>query len=178
MVLRKAVPADYGEIIDLANLAYRGREGAVPSWNIEKGIVGGQRLDHTLLREELVAKPDGALLVYREEEDGPLLGTAWLNPESDGVWSMGLLTVRPELQNQQLGRRLLAAAESYASDRGAKRMRIGVLHVRDTLIAWYERRGYRSNGETEPYPSDDPRFGTPLRKNLHFVIMEKAIGSR
>ena len=175
MILRKAEPADYAEVIDLANLAYRGREGAVASWNIEKGIVGGQRLDDSLLKEELAAKPAGALLVYREEADGPLLGTAWLNPESDQIWSMGLLTVRPELQNQHLGRRLLAAAETYASDRGAKRMRIGVLHVRDTLIAWYERRGYRATGETEPYPSDDPRFGTPLRDNLHFLIMEKQI---
>ncbi len=175
MVLRKAIEADYAEVIDLANLAYRGREGAVPSWNIEKGIVGGQRLDDSLLKEELAAKPDGALLVYREAADGPLLGTTWLNPESDDVWSMGLLTVRPELQNQHLGRRLLAAAEAYASDRGAKRMRIGVLHVRDTLIAWYERRGYRATGETEPYPSNDPRFGTPLRENLHFLIMEKQI---
>jgi ribosomal protein S18 acetylase RimI-like enzyme len=175
MVLRKAEPADYAEVIDLANLAYRGREGAVESWNIEKGIVGGQRLDDSLLREELAAKRDGALLVYREEADGPLLGTAWLNPESERVWSMGLLTVRPELQNQQLGRRLLAAAEEYAHDHGARRMRIGVLHVRDTLIAWYERRGYRATGETEPYPTDDPRFGTPLREKLHFLIMEKEI---
>jgi ribosomal protein S18 acetylase RimI-like enzyme len=175
MVLRKAVQTDYAEIIDLANLAYRGRDGAVPSWNIEKGIVGGQRLDDSLLKEELAAKPDGALLVYREDADGPLLGTAWLNPESEDVWSMGLLTVRPELQNQHLGRRLLAAAETYASERGAKRMRIGVLHVRDTLIAWYERRGYRATGETEPYPSDDSRFGTPLRVNLRFLIMEKQI---
>jgi len=175
MVLRKAVEADYAEIIDLANLAYRGREDAAASWNIEKGIVAGSRLNDTLLRDELTAKSAGALLVYREEADGPLLGTAWLNPESDGVWSMGLLTIRPELQNQQLGRRLLAAAESYASDRGAKRMRIGVLHVRKTLIAWYERRGYRATGETEPFPTEDPRFGTPLQKNLRFLIMEKQI---
>jgi ribosomal protein S18 acetylase RimI-like enzyme len=117
-------------------------------------------------------------LIYREDADGPLLGTAWLNPESEDVWSMGLLTVRPELQNQQLGRRLLAAAEEYAHDRGARRMRIGVLHVRDTLIAWYERRGYRTTGETEPYPSEDPRFGTPLRDGLHFHIMEKAMTTR
>lgn len=175
MILRKAVEADYAEVIDLANLAYRGREGAVPSWNIEKGIVGGQRLDHSLLREELAAKPDGALLVYRNDSDGPLLGTAWLNPEHDDVWSMGLLTVRPDLQNQHLGRKLLAAAEHYAQERGAKRMRIGVLHLRATLIAWYERRGYRATGETEPFPSDDPRVGTPLHGNLHFLIMDKQI---
>lgn len=175
MVLRKAVEADYDEVIDLANLAYRGREGATPSWNIEKGIVGGQRLDHSLLREELAAKPDGALLIYRDEADGPLLGTAWLSPEGDGVWSLGLLTIRPELQNQQLGRKLLDAAEAYARSRGATRMRIGVLHVRDTLIAWYERRGYRATGDAEPYPNDDPRFGTPLLDDLQFLIMEKEL---
>jgi ribosomal protein S18 acetylase RimI-like enzyme len=175
MVLRKAVESDYAEVIDLANLAYRGREGAVASWNIEKGIVGGQRLDDSLLKEDLAAKPNGALLVYREDSGGPLLGTAWLNPESDEVWSMGLLTVRPELQNQHLGRKLLAAAETYASDRGAKRMRIGVLHVRDTLIAWYERRGYRKTGESEPWPSDDPRVGTPLVENLRFLMLEKEV---
>ncbi len=175
MELRKAVPADYAEIIDLANLAYRGREGTVPSWNIEKGIVGGQRLDDSLLREELAAKPGGALLVYREELDGPLLGTAWLNPEEDGAWSLGLLTVRPDLQNQQLGRKLLAASEDYARNRGAKRMHLGVLHVRDTLIAWYERRGYRKTEESEPWPSEDPRVGTPLVENLRFLMLEKEL---
>ncbi len=174
MVLREATRADFAEIIDLANLAYRGREGTTPSWNIEKGIVGGSRVSDSLLKEELAEKPDGALLVYREE-NGPLLGTAWLNPEADGVWSMGLVTIRPELQNQQLGRKLLAAAEEYARVRGATRMSIGVLHVRDTLIAWYERRGYRATGDTEPYPTGDARFGTPLRENLHFVMMEKEL---
>lgn len=175
MVLRKATEADYAEIIDLANLAYRGREGTKPSWNIEKGIVGGQRLNDSLLREELAAKPNGALLIYREDPEGPLLGTAWLNPEGDGGWSLGLLTVHPDLQNRQLGRQLLTAAEDYARKRGAKRIVIGVLHVRDTLIAWYERRGYGKTGETEPYPTDDPRFGTPLRENLQFLIMEKPL---
>ena len=173
MILKKAVESDYAEIIDLANLAYRGREGTPESWNIEKGIVSGQRLDDSLLREELAEKPNGALLLYREAAEGPLLGTVWLNPESDAVWYMGLLTVRPDLQNQQLGRRLLAAAEEYAHQRGARRIRIGVLHVRDTLIAWYERRGYRQTGESEPWPVEDPRVGTPLVDNLRFVMLEK-----
>jgi ribosomal protein S18 acetylase RimI-like enzyme len=175
MVLRKITEADYVEVIDLANLAYRGREGTVPSWNIEKGIVGGQRLNDSLLREGLAAKPSGALLTYREQPTGPLLGTAWLNPEDDAVWSLGLLTVRPDLQNQQLGRKLLAAVENYAHERGAKRVRIGVLHVRDTLIAWYERRGYRQTGESEPWPSDDPRVGTPLVEDLKFLVLEKEL---
>jgi ribosomal protein S18 acetylase RimI-like enzyme len=175
MVLRKATEADYDEIIDLANLAYRGREGATPSWNIEKGILEGQRLDRSLLREELAAKPSGALLVYRDEPHGPLLGTAWLNPEDDGAWSLGLLTVHPDLQNRQLGRELLAVAENYAREHGGRRMHIEVLHVRDTLIAWYERRGYRKTGASEPWPIDDPRVGTPLVENLRFFVLEKEL---
>lgn len=175
MVLRKAIEADYAEIIDLANLAYRGREGATPSWNIEQGIVGGQRLNESMLRDDLAAKPNGALLVYREEPQGPLLGTAWLNPEEDGVWHLGLLTIHPDLQNRQLGRRLLASAEAYAHERGAKRIAMSVLHVRDTLIAWYERRGYRKTGQSDPWPVDNPHIGKPLIENLHFLVLEKQL---
>lgn len=93
----------------------------------------------------------------------------------DGVWYLGLLTVRPALQKQQLGRALLAAVEDFAKQRGARRMRMTVVHVRDTLIAWYERRGYTLTGETKPFPYHDKRFGNPLRDDLHFVVLEKAL---
>ena len=89
---------------------------------------------------------------------------------------MGLLTVRPELQNQHRGSKLLdPQPKSMLVIAVRSACVIGVLHVRDTLIAWYERRGYRATGETEPFPSYDPRVGTPLQENLHFLIMEKPI---
>jgi hypothetical protein len=47
--------------------------------------------------------------------------------------------------------------------------------VRETLIAWYERRGYVLTGETQPFPYGDERFGRPLRDDLHFVLLEKNI---
>jgi hypothetical protein len=50
-----------------------------------------------------------------------------------------------------------------------------VIHLRDTLIAWYERRGYRRTGETEPFPYGDERFGIPRRDDLYFVVLEKAL---
>lgn len=50
-----------------------------------------------------------------------------------------------------------------------------VVNVRDTLIAWYIRRGYFLTGETEPFPYDDNRFGTPLRDDLAFVVLEKVL---
>jgi GNAT superfamily N-acetyltransferase len=174
MVLDRAVEADYSQIVDLANLAFRG-VGPLASWNSEADFIEGQRLTESLLREDLAAKPHALLLTYREDPNGELLGTVWLDPKNDGVWYLGLLTVRPDLQKRQMGRALLAAAESFAKEHGASRIRMSVVNVRKTLIAWYERRGYLLTGETQPFPYDDQRCGRPLRGDLHFVLLEKDI---
>ncbi len=174
MFLHPAVEADYAGIVDLANLAYRG-SGSTASWNIETGIIEGQRLNESLLREDLAAKPEAQLLTYRDDADGALLGTVWLEERKAGVWNLGLLTIRPDMQNRQLGRALLAAAEDFAKERGGRRIRMTVVNVRDSLIAWYERRGYRLNGETQPFPYGDERYGRPLRDDLRFVVLEKDI---
>ncbi|SRR5260370_15383693 len=174
MLLNRAVEADYAPIIDLANMAFRGT-GVFASWNSEADFIEGQRLSESLLREDLVAKPDAQLLTYRDDPHGSLLGTVWLEPKEDGAWYLGLLTVRPDLQNRQMGRSLLAAAEGFARERGARRIRMSVVNVRKTLIAWYERRGYILTGETQPFPYGDERFGRPLRDDLHFVLLEKDI---
>jgi len=173
MLLHPAVEADYPAIIDLVNVAYRGT-GPSASWNIEN-FIEGQRLNESLLREDLTAKPEAHLLTYRDAPDGPLLGTVLLDPEPDGVWYLGLLTVRPDLQKRKLGRTLLAAAEDFARQRGAHRVQMTVVNVRDILIAWYERRGYTVTGESRPFPYGDERFGRPLRDDLYFVVLEKDI---
>jgi hypothetical protein len=59
------------------------------------------------------------------------------------------------------------------ADSGALRVRMTVVNVRDILIAWYLRRGYRRTGETNPFPYADNRFGAPLRDDLSFVILER-----
>ncbi|HEY2467879.1 MAG TPA: GNAT family N-acetyltransferase [Terracidiphilus sp.] len=172
MHLEHAAEADFPEIIDLVNVAYRGK-GPVASWNIETGIIEGTRLTESLLREDLAAKPHAHFLITRDPESRVIIGTVWLEPVSELVWYLGLFTVSPALQKQNLGRALLSAAEDFATAQGAKSIRMGVLNVRDALIAWYERRGYARNGATEPFPYGDNRFGTPLRDDLVFVILEK-----
>jgi len=178
MLLAPAVEADYAAIVDLANIAYRGT-GPTASWNLETGILEGQRLTDSLLREELAAKPGAYLLLYRDAQNGPLLGTVWLEPKPESgqaaAWYLGLLTIRPDLQNRQLGRTLLSAAEDFARARGGRRIRMTVLNVRATLIAWYERRGYTLTGETQPFPYGDDRFGRPLRDDLYFMVLQKQI---
>jgi len=174
MHLEQSTEADYPEIIALVNAAYRGN-GPVASWNIETGILEGTRLTESLLREDLAAKPDAQFLVTRDSESQAIIGTVWLEAKENGTWYLGLFTIAPALQKQHLGRALLSTAEDFAKSRGGKAIRMGVLSVRDALIAWYERRGYARTGETEPYPYDDNRFGTPLRDDLEFVILEKQL---
>lgn len=169
MLLIPAEEADYPAIVELANLAYRGSAG----WNSESWFIEGERLTEELLRQDLARSPDVHLLVFRETHSGEPLGTVWLEPKEAGIWYLGLLTVRPERQSQQLGRMLLAASEDFACARGARRIRMTVVNVRETLIAWYLRRGYALTGETQPFPYGDNRFGKPLRGDLYFVVLEK-----
>ena len=175
-MLTPAAEADYPAVIGLANRAYRGT-GPEASWNVEN-VIEGQRIDESLLRDDLAASPEAQLLLWHAN-DGALLGCVRLEPllqhEPLGAWYLSLLAVDPRQQKQQLGRRMLAAAEAYTQACGATRIRMSVLHVRDTLIAWYFRRGYTLTGETEPFPYGDNRFGHPLRDDLHFVILEKAL---
>ena len=178
MQLTPAVESDYPAIVALANLAYRGT-GATASWNVEAGIIEGSRLTESLLREDLAAKTHAHLLLYRDTPDGqflgPVLGTVWLEPQTDATWYLGLFTVHPALQNRRLGRTLLGLAEAFVREHGARTIRMTVLNVREALIAWYERRGYTKTGETVPFPYGDDRFGKPLREDLNFITLTKLL---
>jgi GNAT superfamily N-acetyltransferase len=178
MYLRPATSNDHPAVIALVNLAYRGDETS-RGWNAESDVLEGERINLGALQRDLAAAPTAHLLLYCDTPDGPPLGTVWLEPEAktelSGAWHLGLLSVDPRLQARQLGRGLLTAAEDFARDHGAKRIRMSVINVRDTLLAWYERRGYVPTGESEPYPYGDDRFGRPLRDDLLFLILEKAV---
>ena len=167
-------PADFPTVIRLVNDAYRGW-GKVQSWNTETNLIAGPRLDDVSLAAMLAESADGVLLVHRDGA-GTVIGTVWLEPQADrATWYLGLLCVEPALQQQHLGAQILQAAEDYAAERGAARIRMTVLEVRTTLVAWYNRRGYHDSGEREPYPEDGSHAGKPLVKGLLFMKLEKLL---
>jgi len=174
MIFAPAAESEFPAVVALVNSAYRG-EGAQAGWTTEAGYIDGQRIDLDSLRQDLAEAPKAVLLTLRDEDGGPLLGCVWLEPDAEAqdAWYLGMLTIRPDLQDRQLGRALLAHGEAYARDRGARRVRMTVVHLRDTLIAWYQRRGYALTGETKPFPVGE-RFGRPQRA-LEFVVLEKAL---
>jgi len=172
--VRIATDADLETIAALVNSGYRG-DSSRAGWTTEADLLGGQRTDADALRADLASRPGAVLLTLRDESVGGLLGSVWLEPQGPDVWYLGMLTVRPDLQARQLGRTLLAEAEAYAASRGARRMRMLVITVRDTLIAWYERRGYARTGQTMPFQYREERFGVPMRDDLNFEVLEKAL---
>jgi hypothetical protein len=88
-MLTHATETDHAAIVELANAAYRGT-GTAQSWNVETGVIEGQRLNLDLLREDMAAKPNAHLLVWRDDTADGLLGCVWLEPKFEGVWYLVL----------------------------------------------------------------------------------------
>ena len=172
-MFQPATDADLAPLAALMNRAYRGAREA--AWSNETAYLSGDRTSEALLRDELAGSPSAQLLKWVEGDDATALGCVWLEPLGDGTWYLGSLCVDPQRQQSGQGRTLLAAAEAWARGRGAARVRMSVVNVREPLIAWYARRGYAPTGETAPFPYGDDRIGTPLRDDLAFVVLEKAL---
>jgi ribosomal protein S18 acetylase RimI-like enzyme len=162
---------DVRRIVALMNRAYRGADAA--GWSTEAPYLSGDRINEDLLRADLLAKPQASLLKWEDPEGGALLGCVWIEPLNEDVWYLGSLATDPTRQKSGLGKILLSAAENWVRERGGKRIRMNVVNVREALIAWYVRRGYRKTGETEPFPYGDDRYGAPLRDDLSFLVLEK-----
>lgn len=170
--LQMAQGHDLPDICELVNSAYRG-ESSRQGWTTEADFLDGQRTDIATLALEL---KKGNILCLRDELTQQLLGCVFLGkPEPGGSVYLGMLTVRPDQQAGGLGRELLRGAEEFARAHGGSKVLLGVLQVRASLMAWYERRGYRRTGEIKHFPYGDKRFGIPLRSDLHFVFFDKAL---
>jgi len=163
---------DMPAVAALMNLAYRGADGG---WATESGYITGDRTSAAMLRADVDSVPDAALLKWVQAAGDGFDGCVWLEPLGGDLWYLGSLTIAPGRQAGGLGRMVLAAAEDWVRVRGGNRVRLTVINVRETLIAWYVRRGYRLTGETKPFPYGDDRFGTPTRDDLRFVVLEKAL---
>lgn len=170
--IRDAVPADIPALHRLIESAYRG-EASRAGWTTEADLLDGQRTDPEDLAD-ILADPKQALLsAWRGDEP---VGCVLIADRGEGTGYFGMLSVNPTLQGGGLGRRLVEAAHAALADRfGARRVRISVFPQRETLIAWYQRLGYRLTGDTLPFPYGEPRFGLPLRDDLHFLVLERAL---
>ena len=168
---RDAVEADIPALVALVTSAYRG-DTSRAGWTTEADLLEGNRIDPEVLRGDISRRDSRVLLA---ERDSLMLGCAHVSVE-DGAGYFGMFSIRPDLQGAGLGKRLLAEAERVVRDEwNLPAMRMTVIDVREELIAFYERRGYRRTGIKKPFPATDPRFGIPKRDDLRFEVLEKAL---
>ncbi len=166
---RIAELADIPALNDLVGSAYRG-ERSKAGWTSEAHLLDGQRIDEIMLAD-IIADPEQTILVFDDTQT--LEGCAALQRHA-GYGYIGMVTVRPGAQNTAVGRAILQAAEDFVKQMWlVSRARLTVIAQRTELISWYERRGYQRNGETLPFPYNDPQFGLPKRDDLYFVVLEK-----
>ncbi len=173
---RAAEEPDVPAVVALVESAYRG-EPSRAGWTTEADLLDGRRTGADEVGAAL-ADPEGRLLLA--ERDGELVACCRLvrDAEPAGRTSahFGMFAVRPDLQAAGVGRLMLAEAERVAHQEwGARRLEMQVLSPRTSLIAWYERRGYRRTGERVPFPYGDERFGVPRVAGLEFEVLVKPL---
>ncbi|WP_027079299.1 GNAT family N-acetyltransferase [Luteimonas mephitis] len=171
LTFRSATPSDVDAIVALVTSAYRG-DASRAGWTTEADFLDGNRIDPGVLRADIERARSCVVLA---ERDGTLQACAHVADE-DGHGYFGMFSVVPGLQGGGIGKALLAECERIARDDWRlPDMRMTVIDIRDELIAFYERRGYRRTGVYKPFPHGDERFGIAKRDDLRFEVLEKPL---
>ena len=173
---RAATIDDIPALVSLVTSAYRG-EVSKQGWTTEADLLDGNRIDADVLRHD-IERPRSRVLIAERPVEGhavDMLACAHVCEEGNAGY-FGMFSVKPDLQGGGVGKAVMAEAERIVRDDWAlPAMRMTVIDVRDELIAWYERRGYRRTGIKKPFPYGDPRYGIPKRDDLRFEVLEKAL---
>ena len=173
---RDATPADVRAIVALVESAYRG-DASRAGWTTEADMLDGQRVDPVGVGE-IVTRPGSRVLLAEGAGDHTtqeLLACCHLERQDDACY-FGMFSVKPTQQSGGIGKLMMTEAERIArQDWRCTRMEMTVISIRDELIAWYERRGYRRTGRFKPFPYGDERFGIPKRDDLRFELLEKRL---
>ena len=187
---RPATRADIDAVVALVESAYRG-DPSRAGWTTEADLLDGRRTDaddiaacierdrsQILLGEQTITGEPGRPPGHASDSAqavAQLVACAHVAME-DGAGYFGMFSVRPALQGSGIGKAMLAEAERIARDEWRLPcMRMTVIDVRDELIGFYQRRGYRRTGVLKPFPYGDERFGRPKRDDLRFEVLEKVL---
>ncbi len=173
LTFTNAVLKDCAHLAAFVNAAYRG-EDSKQGWTTEAEFLEGQRTDaadladflntpeHWIFKLEHGTQLLGLVQVYRQERDPSIL-------------QLGMLTVDPHRQRAGLGKEILKRVEIFARQNDFMKIKMSVISIRQSLIEYYQRRGFEILAERERFPYGQPRFGLPKRDDLEFLFLEKKL---
>lgn len=175
---RAAVHGDIPALVALVESAYRG-DASRKGWTTEADLLDGQRIDPAGIGD-IIARADSRVIVFEraaaEAGQAPVLLACCHIEKQGSACYFGMFAVDPSLQGGGVGKIAMNEAERAAhEDFGCDEMQMTVISIRDELIAWYERRGYRRTGKYKPFPYGDARFGIPKRDDLRFELLVKPL---
>lgn len=161
---------DVSGIKNLLNSAYRG-EASKQGWTTEAYLIAGdQRTDEESVLQTMQAK--GSVFLKYINHQNEMIGCVNLQQHHQKLY-LGMFSVSPHLQGGGIGKQLLMAAEEYAKYLHCTIIYMTVISVRDELINWYKRHGYKDTGERKLFKEDEVT-GKHLQP-LYFITLEKQI---
>jgi ribosomal protein S18 acetylase RimI-like enzyme len=180
-VFRYATQADVPALVALIERAYRSPETA-GDWTSEAHLLKGPRTSNADI-SGLIALADSEFLIA--ELDGRLAGCCLLQKtkavdgqagkQGEAAAYFGMFAIDPSIHASGLGKTVLAEAEREAQRLWhVKSMVMTVINLRDKLIEYYERRGYRLTGGTAPFPFSATTG--EVTRDFHLVEMKKDLG--
>ena len=161
---------DAEAITSLVNSVYRG-ENSKKGWTTEADFLEGIRITSEKVKEIISRKSDVIILAM---DDNSIIGCVHL--ENAGKYSyLGMLSVDVSIQAKGIGKLLITECERYTKEVfGLNEIRMKVIGRRSELIAYYERRGYKTSGEREEFGASGDTFGETKEK-LYFETMAKKL---
>lgn len=147
---RKATLTDIDAINALVNSAYIA----------QADLIDGQRTSPSALRTMIDQENSHLELAIQDNE---IIGCVYLERNNDVLY-IGMLTVKPSLQGNGLGKTLMNRALDLGREWKMKSTSMNVIRETPEFISYYEKMGFKWSGKTEPFSGDDPRNGKPLKK--------------
>lgn len=178
---RYATHDDVSALIDLIERAYRSPSPA-GGWASEADLLKGPRTSPSEIAG-LIAQPDSRFLIA--EHDGRLAGCCLIQRTGatectsgdigNGGAYFGMFAIDPAVHATGLGKLILSEAERSARELwNAPAMVMTVINVRDQLIGYYQRRGYRLTGAAMPFPFSET--SGEVTRDFHLVELRKDFG--
>jgi predicted GNAT family N-acyltransferase len=112
--------------------------------------------EELMLRTKILREPLGLTFTAEQlkaEEQEYHLGAFWgeklvgcliLKPDSDKLVQMRQVAVAADLQGKGIGREMVLFAEKFIVNKGYTRI---ILHAREVVVSFYEKLGYRCEGD-------------------------------